>query len=155
MPEPLAVKVSIEAVRLFKSGYHCSEAVLLAFEKYTDNEYSDAMKRGMSAFVEGIGGSGCICGALAGGTFVLSTMGGRLSPDESTEKLQDIVKQLHDEFRHEFRSACCRVITKNSSKVFGLGKYKNCTKTVDFVAMRIVDIAIENDWIQEKTPAVK
>lgn len=153
--EPLSVKVSMEAVKLFKSGYHCSEAVLLAFEKFTDNEYSDSMKRGMSAFVEGVGGAGCICGALTGGTFVLSTLGGRLSPDESTMKLQKVVRTLHDDFRNEFSSACRRVITKNSKKIFGLGKYKNCTKTVDFVATRIVELALEAGWITENETASK
>lgn len=155
MSEPLSVKVSIEAVRLFKSGYHCSEAVLLAFEKYTDNEYSDQMKKGMSAFVEGVGGSGCICGALTGGVFVLSTMGGRLSPDESTKKLEKVVAKLHDGFKKQFKSTCCRVITRNSAKVFGLGKYNSCTKTVDYVATHIVELALEEGWIEENESAVK
>ncbi len=69
MPNSVSEKVSLEAVRLFKSGYHCSEAVLLAFEKYTNKEFSDDVKRGMSAYVQGIGGTGCICGALASGVF--------------------------------------------------------------------------------------
>lgn len=148
MNDSLAAKVSVEAVQLFKSGYHCSESVLLAFEKHTEIKFSDETKRGMSAFVEGVGGSGCICGALSGAVFVLSTMGGRLTPDESTKKLEKVVKQLHDEFRHEFKSACCRVITKNSARVFGIGKFNSCSKTVDFCATRIVELAQEQNWIQ-------
>ncbi|ADD68185.1 C_GCAxxG_C_C family protein [Denitrovibrio acetiphilus DSM 12809] len=148
MSDSIAVLVSLEAVKLFKSGYHCSESVMLAFEKYTDKTFSEDTKRGMSAFVEGVGGSGCICGALNSGIFILSTMGGRLTNEESTKRLERVVKTLHDDFRKEFKSACCRVITKNSSKVFGIGKYNSCNKTVDFVAMRIVELAQEEGWIK-------
>lgn len=143
-----AVKTADDAVDLFKNGYACSEAVLLAFEKNTEIKFSDEIKRGMSAYVEGIGGSGCICGALAGAVFVLSTMGGRLTPDESTEKLCKAVRTLHDDFRNEFKSACCRVITKNAAKIFGIGKFSSCHKTVYFCAMRIVELAEENGWIK-------
>ena len=147
MPESLSEKVSLEAVALFKSGYHCSEAVLLAFEKYTNKEFSEDAKRGMSAYVRGVGSSGCICGALAGGVFVLSTLGGRLTPDESTSRLEKVTKELHDGFRNEFKSACCRVITKNSAKIFGIGKYNTCHKTVDYVSMKIIDLAHREGWI--------
>lgn len=147
MSDSTAVNASLDAVKFFKSGYHCSEAVLLAFEKHTDKEFSDDCKRGMSAFVEGIGTSGCICGALAAGVFVLSTMGGRLDPKEKTTRLERIVKELHDAFREEFKSACCRVIKKNSAKVFGIGQYKSCHKTVDFVSMKIVELAKRENWV--------
>lgn len=147
MAESLSVLVSLRAVELFKEGYHCSESVLLAFDEYTGQNYPDSVKRGMSAFVEGVGGSGCICGALAGAVFVLSTLGGRTSPNESTKQLESVIKRLHDDFRNEFKSACCRVITHNSSRIFGIGKYKNCHKTVDFCATRIVELAQEQGWI--------
>ncbi|PLX69783.1 MAG: hypothetical protein C0603_02285 [Denitrovibrio sp.] len=147
MSEQLPENVSQEAVTLFKSGYHCSEAVLLAFEKYTNKKYSDDVKRGMSAFVRGVGSSGCICGALASGVFILSTLGGRLSTDESTSHLEKVIKTLHDDFKKEFSSACCRVITRNSAKIFGIGKYNTCHKTVDFVAMRIIELAKQEKWI--------
>jgi C_GCAxxG_C_C family probable redox protein len=149
MNNSTAEKVSEEAVKLFKSGFHCSEAVLLAFEKHTDKTFSDETKRGMSAFVEGIGGSGCICGALAGSVFVLSTMGGRLEASQSTSALEKIVKKLHDDFREEFKSACCRVITKNSSKIFGIGRFSSCPKTVAFCAGRIVQLAQVEGWIKK------
>ncbi|MGD9808245.1 MAG: C-GCAxxG-C-C family protein [Deferribacterales bacterium] len=147
MSNSLSDKVSLDAVKLFKEGYHCSEAVLLSFEKHTGKTFPDEVKRGMSAFVEGVGGSGCICGALNSGVFILSMMGGRLSNAESTKNLEKVVKTLHDDFKNEFGSACCRVITRNSAKIFGIGKYNSCNKTVDFVAMRIVDLAQEQGWI--------
>jgi len=147
MSQNISENVSLEAVRLFKSGYHCSEAVLLAFEKYTEKTFSEDMKRGMSAFVRGIGGSGCICGALASAVFILSSMGGRLSVEESTTKLEKVVNQIHEDFREEFKSACCRVITRNSAKIFGIGKYNSCHKTVDFCSVRLVELAQQEGWI--------
>ncbi|MGE4318001.1 MAG: C-GCAxxG-C-C family (seleno)protein [Deferribacterales bacterium] len=148
MSETLADLTARDAVSYFKEGYACSEAVLLAFEKNTEINFSDEIKRGMSAFVEGIGGSGCICGALSGSVFVLSSMGGRLKPDEPTDKLNKAVRKLHDAFREEFKSACCRVITKNASKFLGIGKFNSCHKTVDFCARQIISISIENGWIK-------
>lgn len=149
MSESKAVRTAEDAVSLFKEGYACSEAVLLAFENNTEITFSDDIKRGMSAYVEGVGGSGCICGALSGAVFVLSSLGGRLTPDESVEKLTKAVRILHDDFRKEFKSACCRVITKNASNFLGIGKFSSCHKTVYFCAMRIIELAEENGWIKE------
>jgi C_GCAxxG_C_C family probable redox protein len=147
MSDELSNKVALEAVELFKSGYHCSEAVLLSFEKHTGREFPDEMKRGMSAFVEGIGGAGCICGALNASIFILSSMGGRLSNKEKTTHLEKVVKEFHDAFRAEFKTACCRVIKKNAASVFGIGKYNSCHKTVDFCSMKLVDISKREGWI--------
>lgn len=141
-------KAAEDAVRLFKSGYSCSEAVLMAFEMNTEKEFSEDAKRGMSAYVEGLSGSGCICGALAGAVFILSTMGGRLSPDEPIQKLKSAVRTLHDDFRKEFSSACCRVITAKSAKIFGIGKFNTCPLTVEFCIRKIMLLASENGWIK-------
>jgi len=143
----LSDKTALEAVQLFKDGYHCSEAVLLSFEKNSGKEFPDEMKRGMSAFVEGIGGSGCICGALNASIFILSSMGGRLSNKEKTTHLEKVVKKFHDAFRKEFKSACCRVIKKNAASVFGIGKYNSCHKTVDFCSTMLIEVAKDEGWI--------
>lgn len=144
----LAKKTAEDAVALFKKGYACSEACLLAFEANTEIRFSDESKRGMSAFVEGIGGSGCICGALSGSVFILSTLGGRVTLDEPVDKLKKAARQLHDDFRQEFKCACCRIIKKNSANMFGIGKHSSCHKTVAFCASRIIELAIENGWIK-------
>lgn len=144
----LAQKTAEDAVALFKKGYACSEACLMAFEANTEIKFSEDTKRGMSAFVEGIAGAGCICGALTGSVFILSALGGRVTLDEPIDKLKKAARQLHDDFRAEFKCACCRVIKKNSSVIFGLGQYKSCHKTVAFCASRCVELAVENGWIK-------
>jgi C_GCAxxG_C_C family probable redox protein len=136
-----------DAVGLFKSGYSCSEAVMLSFEMNTEKRFSEDAKRGMSAYVEGLSGSGCVCGALAGGVFILSTMGGRLTKDEPINKLKVAVRTLHDDFRKEFSSACCRVITAKSAKIFGIGKFNTCPLTVEFCIRKILKLSEENGWI--------
>ncbi len=148
MTEETIDKAAEAAVRLFKSGYSCSEAVLFAFEMNTEKKFSEDAKRGMSAYVEGLSGSGCVCGALAGAVFILSTMGGRLSPEEPVNKLKNAVRILHDDFRKEFSSACCRVITSKSAKLFGIGKFNTCPLTVEFCIRKIMLLASENEWIK-------
>ncbi|MCD8553298.1 C-GCAxxG-C-C family protein [Seleniivibrio sp.] len=148
MTEEILNKAAEDAVRLFKSGYSCSEAVLLSFETNTEKCFSEDAKRGMSAYVEGLSGSGCICGALSGGVFVLSTLGGRLTRDEPIDKLKTAVRTFHDDFRKEFSSACCRVITAKSAKLFGIGKYSTCPLTVEFCIRNIMKLAAENGWIK-------
>jgi C_GCAxxG_C_C family probable redox protein len=148
MTEETINKAAQDAVSLFKSGYSCSEAVLIAFEMNTEKEFSEDAKRGMSAYVEGLSGSGCVCGALAGAVFVLSTMGGRLSKDEPIDKLKSSVRSLHDDFRKEFSSACCRVITAKSAKIFGIGKFNTCHLTVEFCIRKIMLLSFENGWIK-------
>jgi C_GCAxxG_C_C family probable redox protein len=83
---------------LFDGGYNCAQAVLQATTGRSDPELL-AMAE---AFGGGIGESGCLCGAVTGGVMALGLLGkgGRNA-------------ELVAAFRNEFRTTCCRGLSKD------------------------------------------
>lgn len=67
-----------------------------------------------SGLGDGMGGSGCLCGALNGSALALGLFlgTGRLAPGGDKLVLKT-TRQLHDKFQRAFGSACCRVLMKN------------------------------------------
>ena len=110
--------VSIEAIgaeaaelngRLGEAHFNCGESVIAAlwdaFEPDFPRELAVAAGAGMG---RGIGGSGCVCGALAGGVAFIGMMTG----DKARAK--PLAAALHDAFRAgtEKNVTCCRVLTR-------------------------------------------
>lgn len=83
---------------LFDGGYNCAQAVLQATTGRSDPELL-AMAE---AFGGGIGDSGCLCGAVTGGVMALGLSG---HPERSGK--------LVEAFRREFRTTCCRSLSKD------------------------------------------
>lgn len=83
---------------LFDGGYNCAQAVLQATTGRSDAELMTMAE----AFGGGIGESGCLCGAVTGGVMALALAG---HPGRSGE--------LVAAFRAEFRTTCCRGLSKD------------------------------------------
>ena len=83
---------------LFDGGYNCAQAVLQAATGRDDPELL-AMA---AAFGSGIGESGCLCGAVSGGVMALGLCG-------KAERGGELVAA----FRAEFRTTCCRALSKD------------------------------------------
>ena len=83
---------------LFDGGYNCAQAVLQATTGRSDPELL-AMAE---AFGGGIGASGCLCGAVTGGVMALGLSG-----------KGDCGGKLVAVFREEFRTTCCRGLSKD------------------------------------------
>jgi C_GCAxxG_C_C family probable redox protein len=66
-----------------------------------------------SGFPVGMGTAGCTCGALSGGIMALGLKFGRVEPKAEMPDMFRVSKELHDEFKNNFRSTCCRVLIKN------------------------------------------
>ena len=61
-------KLEQDAADIFHQGFACSESVIYAIRKHFGIDLSDDAIAMSSGFPWGLGGGGCICGALAGGT---------------------------------------------------------------------------------------
>ena len=95
------------ARRLYlEEGYSCSESVLHALKK-SAWDIPEALLRSVSGLRTGIGGSGCVCGALMA---VVLTVGYVYGADKA--KANQLSAELHNKFRGQFKSACCRVLTR-------------------------------------------
>jgi C_GCAxxG_C_C family probable redox protein len=92
----------------------CSEAVLSVLNRGLggDLPHEVAIRLG-AGLGEGIGGSGCTCGALTGGAMAIGLLCGAggigLHRSRSARSLS---RKLHDRFKNSYGSTCCRVLIK-------------------------------------------
>lgn len=128
------------AMDLFHKGFTCAETVMYTLNKFLDlglDEKSFAM---CSGFPWGLGGGGCICGALAGSSMIISSIYGRKSFDKTRdEKCFPINNELHDEFKKYCGGTCCRVLMKGLDRDDPKRK-ENCSEYVKNAIKITVDL---------------
>jgi C_GCAxxG_C_C family probable redox protein len=116
--EELAVIIRQRTFNLMSTGrMMCSEAVLSVLNQGLGGGLPpDVAMKVAAGFPEGIGGSGCICGALTGGVIALGlflSQGNSNSIDR--HKAMAASGRLHQDFKSRFGSTCCRVLIKYGS----------------------------------------
>ena len=108
--------VSIEAVEAAARAnntpgpnhMNCGESVIAALWDAFEPDFPRSVVAAGAGMGAGIGGSGCICGALAGGVAFLGLMTG------TKERTKPLAAELHDAFCEGtgHRTPCCRVLTR-------------------------------------------
>jgi C_GCAxxG_C_C family probable redox protein len=126
----IAEKVNCEAEGLYRSGkMHCAEAVLVAVK----NNFRPDLPEEVAHLASGFGGgsgTGCLCGAVVGGTIAL----GLVLPNDR-KRVAALTKDLHHWFKGEYHSTCCRTIR---------GEYKGiCAELTGKVAGQVAKMLIE------------
>jgi len=134
----------------FKDGYYCSEAVLKAFEDVTGVSFSEDFKRSMTILGEGIGETGCICGAVSAATLIGGYFSGRTELSSDRKYAQKIGKTIIERFKAKYQTTCCKALKKRSEIIFGIGQYKHCPEMTSFCAQLIYKLALEEGWIKEE-----
>ncbi|EPY6471859.1 C-GCAxxG-C-C family protein [Clostridium sporogenes] len=129
----------------YRNGdFYCSEAVVKTIRDEFKIEVSDDAIAMASGFPVGMGGSGCTCGAIAGGIMALGMVFGRKeAKDPIVAKSMELSKKLHDDFKKEHKSLCCRFLTKDME----LGSKEHMDQCIAFtgeVAERVARIIVEN-----------
>lgn len=131
-----------DAVEIFNSGFACSESVVYAIRRHFNLNLSDDAIAMSSGFPWGLGGGGCICGALAGGVMMLGCFFGRTEPgDPSISKCFEVCRELHDFFCKTCGASCCRVLTKDMEKNYPERKAQ-CTQFVSDTVRKTAEIII-------------
>ena len=109
--EGVADQVANEAEGLYRSGkMHCAEAVLAAVK----NNFAAAVPDDVVRLAAGFGGgsgSGCICGAVAGGTMAL----GLVLPNDK-KRATALTRELHKWFKAQYGATCCKIITQKGKE---------------------------------------
>lgn len=112
MAETPAVLAGERAKTHFDKGYNCAQSVLMASGEVFGIEVPSELVRGMASFTGGIGYAGCTCGALVGA----SVVAGMLTADEKrprrNNKATDVSGKLHDMFKENYNTTCCRALRK-------------------------------------------
>lgn len=116
------------ADQVYNKGCNCSEAIVTAFSYNYPEQIPEIIIPMSSNFGGGIG-SGCICGAMAGGTMVIGALAGRKTPAcKSKDELNAISKEYMSKLQEVFVDPCCKEIKE--SALGATGEYKNCTRVV-------------------------
>ena len=106
----VAEECRAEAEELYRSGvYHCAEAVMESIRR----KFAPEMPSAVVGSVSGFGGgssSGCICGAVSGGTVAIGMV---LQDKKKTTRL---TKELHVWFKEKYGVTCCKVIRAENPK---------------------------------------
>lgn len=123
-------KVRVTAEQYYRDGdFYCSEAIVKVIKDEFELDISDEVVAMASGFPVGMGGSGCTCGAVAGGIMALGLFFGRSEArDAKVSNAMKLSKELHDFFRGKNKSICCRVLTKGLT----LGEKKHMDQCVFF-----------------------
>lgn len=98
-----------QAVALFKSGYNCSQSVVVAYADYFGLDKETAM-RVSASFGGGMGRLREVCGAVSG-TFMLAGLkyaSTDPSDKEAKTKNYTVVQELAEKLRHHNGSIICR-----------------------------------------------
>ena len=87
---------------------NCGESVIAALWDAFEPDFPRSVVSMGAGMGKGVGGSGCICGALAGGVAFLGLM------LETKERAKPAAAELHDAFCAGVgkRTPCCRVLTR-------------------------------------------
>ncbi len=106
-----------EADATFHSGFTCAETVIYTINKAFDLGMPESAIAMSSGFPWGLGGGGCICGALAGATMCIGYLYGRTTPgDPKVNRCFELTHELHDAFKSANGGTCCRVLTRGLEK---------------------------------------
>lgn len=116
-----------EAEALYRSGkYHCAEAVMESIRRKFSAETPETVVAAVSGFGGG-SGSGCICGAVSGGTVALGLVLG------DKKQTAHLTRELHAWFKEKYGVTCCSIIRKENDK--GI-----CPKLTGEVAGKIAEM---------------
>lgn len=106
----LAEQCQLEAEALYRSGkYHCAEAVMEAVRRHFASEIPESVIASVAGFGGG-SGSGCICGAVSGGTVALGLILG------DKKKTTHLTRELHTWFKEKYGVTCCKTIRATNDK---------------------------------------
>ena len=153
MSESVVAAVSARAGELFASReMYCAEAILTAMDEAFSGGLGRERARGLAmGFGEGLGGGGCVCGALSGACLAASwLLSARLLPEE----VRRVSRRLHQAFREAHGSPCCRALTRpvKADKAAHFAKCAGLTRLGAELAARAV---LEHGAIPGQTPGPK
>lgn len=142
-----ASRAEFAAARYYETGLHCGESVVRAVNELAGSPMPPEVFRMASGFCEGISGSRCTCGALAGGVMAMGLLGGRTDPTDPWEPVWDATAELRLRFELDQRTTNCEPISSAHGGMSHPRRWAHCTELVGRTARWVVEIAEENRWL--------
>lgn len=151
--EEILDRVQADSEELYRNGtFFCSEAIVQTINDLLGKPYDDNVVKLASGFPIGMGKAGCLCGAVSGGQMALGMVYGRVQGEAMQDKMFDLAKGLHDYIREEYKSTCCRVITRQwtGDDFKSPGRKNHCITITGKVARWVANELIESGHIKTK-----
>ncbi len=131
-----------------KGEFFCSEAVVQTMNDALGRPYPEDVVKLASGFPIGLGKAQCLCGAVSGGEMALGMVYGRVHGEAMNPKMLEKAKELHDFIKSEYKSTCCRVITRQweGDNFASPERKEHCIhitgKVAEWVAEQLIDDGI-------------
>jgi len=114
-----------KALSYFRSGFNCSESVLLAIANDAFGMENFLIPRVATGFGGGISRQGYVCGAISGAVMGFGLKYGRNSPDELRAETYNRVVEFFKEFQKRFGSIMCKELSGcDLSTIEGIRKFR-------------------------------
>jgi C_GCAxxG_C_C family probable redox protein len=144
---PLADEVELAAASYYESGYWCGESVLKAVNEALDTPMPPDTYRMASGFCEGLGGSRCICGALAGGVMATGLFAGRVSPSDAWEPSYEAAAELRRRWIADQQAETCDEVAARLGGMASPERWAHCALLVGRTARWVIEMAEEADVV--------
>ena len=143
-------QVQAKDEHMFESGtFYCSEAVLHTINDLLGQPFTPEIIKMASGFPVGMGKAQCLCGAVSGGQMALGIVYGRVKGEAMSERMFEVAKGLHDYILEEYKSTCCRVITRQweGDNFVSEGRKRHCIAFTGKVARWVAKVLLEDEKI--------
>ncbi len=151
MPERISYQqICDDAEEIFHNGFACSESVIWALRKnFAWTQLSDDAIAMGSGFPWGLGGVGCLCGAVAGGSMCLGYVFGRREPgDPRGPECQKLTREFAEAVRREYGACCCGSLIADFADRNAPERKAKCTEIVRFCAWTAAAIIAREEKIK-------
>jgi len=142
-----AEEVEFAASANYEQGYHCGESVVRAINEVAATPLPPEAMRLASGFCEGLGGSRCLCGALAGGVMAAGLLAGRDTPQDRWEPSYDAAAELRARWIADQDAETCDEVVKRIGLMRDPARWAHCTLLVGRTARWVVEIAEREGWL--------
>lgn len=147
-PRPLSIvpaltaaeEAEFAAASYYEAGYWCGESVVKAVNEALGHPMPADVFRMASGFCEGLGGSRCICGALAGGVMASGLVTGRTSPSQAWEPSYDAASELRRRWIEDQNAETCDEVVRRIGGMHLPERWAHCTMLVGRTARWVVEI---------------
>jgi len=134
------------ASAFYSQGYHCGESVFRAVNEVAGRPLPPEVMRVTSGFCEGVGGSRCLCGALAGAVMAAGLLAGREAPTDHWEPSYDAASELRDRWIEDQDARTCDEVVTAIGGMHLQARWAHCTLLVGRNARWVVEIAEREGW---------
>lgn len=140
----LTALIGARAKNLFLSRQMlCSEAVLATLNQGLGGGLAEHIALAMAApFSEGVGKSGCMCGALAGALLSIGLFIGDVRPVPRRSVVRTAAADYMSRFKDRFGSACCRVLSKKYANA-PRSRFGHCAELTAWAAAAAAELIFD------------